>query len=97
MKQNFDNLSYKGTVRDYSHFRIGDSVIIPHDNSLLRRSLSNLFENEKRAMHGHAERIGARLTTTKDRKGTLEIKFADPYERPEEGNQRVQKGTDLFA
>jgi hypothetical protein len=75
MKQNYDNLGYRGTVKDYSSFKIGDSVTIPRNHSLLRRSLSALFENEKSAMYAHAEKINCGLHTTDRGANGIEITF----------------------
>ncbi len=74
MKQNFNNLLFFGIVRDYRHFKKGDSVIIQSSDSLLRRSLHRLFEREKAAMHDHATNIGAELQTVVNKKD-IEIKF----------------------
>lgn len=77
MKQNFDNLLFFGTVRDYRHFKVGDSVIIPRSESLLRKSLSRLYDMEKQAMEDHANRINSKLSTLES-KYQVEIKFTAP-------------------
>ena len=75
MKQNFDNLDYRGTIKDYSSFKVGDTVTIARNNSILRRSLSSLFENEKRAMYAHAAKLGCSLHTEDLGARGIEITF----------------------
>lgn len=61
MNYNYDNLPYKGMLKDYSEVNPGDAVEISTRSILLKPVMKKNLEQEKTAMKERCKQIGCEL------------------------------------